>query len=77
MDFVTYLEGLPADVIGTLYSSPWTCRAVLRGISPLAKQYVLRMLLLDGFTAESTAASLLQQLLCCRRFCDQLYSKAT
>ncbi|KAK9793768.1 hypothetical protein WJX73_008837 [Symbiochloris irregularis] len=52
MDLISYLEGLPPSVVGALYSSPWTCRAVVRGIPPLAKQYVMRMVLLDQGVAE-------------------------
>lgn len=52
MDLISYLEGLPPSVVGALYSSPWTCRAVLRGIPPLAKQYVMRLVLLDQSVAE-------------------------
>ena len=55
MDFVTYLEGLPPGVVADLYSSPWTCRAVLRGVPPLAKHYIMRLLLVDDFISESKA----------------------
>ena len=47
MDFNTWLEELPAGTVGKLYSSHWACQAVLRGLPPLAKQYVLRLLFLD------------------------------
>lgn len=52
MDLISYLEGLPPGVIGALYGSYWTCRAVLRGLPPLAKQYVMRLVLLDEGVAE-------------------------
>jgi transcription initiation factor TFIIH subunit 4 len=48
MDFISWLEALPADTVGKLYSSHWACQAVLRGLPPLAKQYVLRLLFLDA-----------------------------
>ena len=43
MDLVGYLEALPRVAISRLYTSPWTCQAVLRGLPPIAKLYVLRM----------------------------------
>ena len=38
---------LQADVVGQLYDSPWTCRAVVRALPPLAQAYVTRMLFLE------------------------------
>ena len=52
MDLISYLEGLPPGAVGSLYGSYWTCRAVLRGMPPLAKQYVMRLVLLDEGVAE-------------------------
>ena len=52
MDLASYLASLPRLKLDALYESPWTCRAVLRSLPPLAKQYVLRMLLLDGALPE-------------------------
>lgn len=54
MDFVSYLEDLPPSAVRELYSSPWTCRAVLRSLSPLAKQYVMRLAFLDDNLADGT-----------------------
>eukprot|EP00884_Botryococcus_braunii_P023136 jgi/Botrbrau1/9506/Bobra.0252s0121.1 len=48
LDFVAYLEALPPVSISKLYSSHWTCQAVLRGLPPLAKQYVMRLLWIDA-----------------------------
>ena len=42
--FTTYLADLPPARCDELYESPWTCRAVLRAVLPMAKQYVLRLL---------------------------------
>jgi hypothetical protein len=47
MDFVSWLEGLPRDTATKLYASHWACQAILRGLPPIAKQYVLRLLFLD------------------------------
>ena len=58
MDFVSYLEGLAPAAVGQLYDSPWTCRAVVRNIPPLAQAYVLRLLFLDEPVSQS--AGLLQ-----------------
>lgn len=53
MDLASYLASLPRPKLDALYESPWTCRAVLRSLPPLAKQYVLRMLLLEGGLPQS------------------------
>ena len=47
MDLVGYLETLPKAAVSSLYTSPWTCQAVLRGLPPLAKLYALRMVFLE------------------------------
>ncbi|CAI5990958.1 unnamed protein product, partial [Closterium sp. NIES-64] len=44
--FADYLASLPAAQLDRLYSSLYTCQAVLRSLPPLAKQYVLRLLFL-------------------------------
>ena len=56
MDFVSWLEGLPQETATKLYASHWACQAVLRGLPPLAKQYVLRLLFLDGPVPTSAPA---------------------
>ncbi len=45
MDLATYLEGLPEAQQDALYDSPWTCRALLRALTPLGRLYVMRLLL--------------------------------
>lgn len=47
MDFVSWLEALPAATVGKLYGSQWACQAVLRSLPPLAKQYVARILFVE------------------------------
>ena len=48
MDFVSWLEGLPGITMEKLYASHWACQAALRGLPPLAKLYVLRLLYLES-----------------------------
>lgn len=48
MDFISWLEALPPETVAKLYSSHWACQAVLRGLPPVAKHYVLRLLFLDA-----------------------------
>eukprot|EP01116_Phalansterium_solitarium_P017100 TRINITY_DN412_c2_g1_i2.p1 TRINITY_DN412_c2_g1~~TRINITY_DN412_c2_g1_i2.p1 ORF type:complete len:478 (+),score=224.35 TRINITY_DN412_c2_g1_i2:1174-2607(+) len=38
------LVTLPNAVLTDIYDDPWTCQAIFRSLSPLAKQYVLRLL---------------------------------
>lgn len=47
MDFSTYLETLPSTELASLYSSPWTCQAVLRSLPSIPQQFVLRLLHLE------------------------------
>ena len=47
MDLVSYLETLPQTAVKQLYTSSWTCQAVLKGLPPLAKLYALRMTFLE------------------------------
>ena len=56
VNVVSYLEGLAWDVRDLLFQSPWTCQAVLRSLSPLAKQYVLRLLWIDQPVSKGAAA---------------------
>lgn len=48
MSFMDYLASLPAIQLDRLYESHWTCQAVLRSLPPLAKQYVLRLVLVEA-----------------------------
>ena len=48
MDLLGYLQGLAPVKLARLYDSAFTCQAVLSSLPPLAKQYVLRLLYVDG-----------------------------
>ena len=39
---------LPKGVQATLFKDPWTCQAILRALSPLGQQYVLRLASAQG-----------------------------
>ncbi len=47
MNLITYLESLPPERLAQLYESSWTCQAVLRSLPPIAKLYVMRLLLVQ------------------------------
>lgn len=47
-NIVSYIECLPSDIRERLYTSSYTCMAVLRSLTPLAKQYVLRLLWVEA-----------------------------
>lgn len=55
MNLFTYLESLPASRLAQLYESSWTCQAVLRSLPPIAKAYVMRLLLVDQAVSASTS----------------------
>lgn len=44
---ISFLNDLSREQRDQLYESPWTCQAVFRSLPPLAKNYVLRLLLID------------------------------
>eukprot|EP00197_Chlamydomonas_leiostraca_P005465 CAMPEP_0202864098 /NCGR_PEP_ID=MMETSP1391-20130828/4481_1 /ASSEMBLY_ACC=CAM_ASM_000867 /TAXON_ID=1034604 /ORGANISM="Chlamydomonas leiostraca, Strain SAG 11-49" /LENGTH=288 /DNA_ID=CAMNT_0049543807 /DNA_START=100 /DNA_END=962 /DNA_ORIENTATION=- len=46
-NIISFLNDLGRDQRDQLYESPWTCQAVFRSLPPLAKNYVLRLLLID------------------------------
>ncbi|KAJ7516856.1 hypothetical protein O6H91_21G001600 [Diphasiastrum complanatum] len=46
--FMDMVASLPASKLDRLYDSHWTCQAILRSLTPLAKQYVMRMLYIDA-----------------------------
>lgn len=62
INVVGYVEGLEREVRDLLYRSPWTCQAVLRSLSPLAKQYVLRLLWIERPVAQGECIALQYQL---------------
>jgi len=43
-----YLSTLPASELEELYKSPRSCHAVFRSLSPLAKQYLLRLVFISS-----------------------------
>lgn len=47
MDLVKYVSNCTSETRDQLYDSPWTCQALFRSLSPLAKQYILRLLYTD------------------------------
>jgi hypothetical protein len=64
MDFLSWLETLPSSTVGKLYQSHWASQAVLRGLQPLAKQYILRLLFVDVPVACSTTPRSLHKKQC-------------
>ena len=48
-----YLSVLPQNLVRELYNSPWACLAVLRSLTPLAKQYTIRCAFLTAISAVS------------------------
>jgi hypothetical protein len=45
---IGFLDELTPHQRESLYQSPWTCQAVFRSLPVLAKNYVLRLLLIDS-----------------------------
>ncbi len=54
MNLSLFVTALDESVRSHLYDSPWTCQALLRALSPLAQQYVIRLLYIDVPVAEGT-----------------------
>jgi len=52
MTVFDYLTVLPKKTLKLLYKDPWICQAVFRSLSPVSKQYVLRLLFVDSVPAE-------------------------
>lgn len=48
LDLASYIASLSADVKAEVFASSWTAQALFRALSPLAKQYILRLLYIDG-----------------------------
>ena len=51
MDLARYIEGLSSTMMDELYQSQYVCQAILRCLSPLAKQYLFRLLHCPGVPA--------------------------
>ncbi|KAF6260454.1 Tfb2-domain-containing protein [Scenedesmus sp. NREL 46B-D3] len=47
LDLASYIAALPPQIKFDVFSSPWTTQALFRALSPLAKQYILRLLYVD------------------------------
>lgn len=48
MDLAAFVEALPRPSLDRVYDAPEACFAVLRGLPPLARAYVLRLLAVGG-----------------------------
>eukprot|EP00941_MAST-03F_sp_MAST-3F-sp1_P003050 g3050.t1 len=46
--FLLWLQELPSKSLDSLYNDQWNAQMVFQALSPLAKQYVMRMLCLDS-----------------------------
>lgn len=55
LDLASYIAALPADVKAEVFSSPWTSQALFRALSPLAQQYILRLLYVDDAIPQGEA----------------------
>ena len=58
MNFAAYAESLPGTVLDQLYQSTYVCQAILHSLSPLAKQYVVRLLHAGTVPAGMTCSEL-------------------
>jgi len=47
MKIFEYLSSLSQNELEDLYQDQWTCKAILRTLPPRAKQYILKMLMID------------------------------
>jgi hypothetical protein len=47
LDLASYIAALPPQIKFDVFSSPWTTQALFRALSPLAQQYILRLLYVD------------------------------
>ena len=61
---------LPAEQLDGLYDNPWTCRALLRALLPLARLYAMRLLL----TSEGVPRGVFAKSFVC--LCASAYSAA-
>ena len=58
MNFAAYAESLPGTVLDQLYQSTYVCQAILHSLSPLARQYVVRLLHVGTVPAGKTCTEL-------------------
>ena len=59
LDLASYIAHLPKNVKSSVFASSWTAQALFRALSPLSKQYILRLVYIDGGVAEGELASML------------------
>jgi hypothetical protein len=52
MDLIGLLQDILAEEQGLLFQSRWTCQATLRALPPLAKTYIMRLLMVEGEVRE-------------------------
>lgn len=48
LDLASFLAGLPPDVKSQVFASSWTAQALFRALTPLEKQYILRLMYVDA-----------------------------
>lgn len=48
LDLSSYIGSLAPDVKADVFSGSWTAQALFRALTPLAKQYILRLVYIDG-----------------------------
>ena len=57
MDLAAFVEALPRPSLDRVYDAPEACLAVLRGLPPLARAYVLRLLAVGGDDDDGVSGS--------------------
>lgn len=60
MDLINYVASLPQVMITKLYENEFTCLAIFRSLTPLAKQYVTRLAFIDKSIPQGDAQALLK-----------------
>lgn len=66
LDLASYIANLSADIKEQVFGSSWTAQALFRALTPLAKQYILRLVYIDGGVQQGALlfSLLLQQQIC-------------
>lgn len=54
LDLASYIAHLEPGVKQQVFASSWTAQALFRALSPLAKQYILRLVYVDGGVSTGT-----------------------
>jgi hypothetical protein len=63
LDLASYIAALPPQIKFDVFSSPWTTQALFRALSPLAQQYILRLLYVDDGASKGEILMVLAELL--------------